>query len=172
MHSTPYIMEEEMAVWKKTQYENYEVSNEGEVRNTKTGNYLTKSRSKSNNYYKVTLTVYVNGKSNPFPIEIHRLVAQTFVPKPQTNERLVVDHIDDDKHNNNLSNLQWLTHNENILKAKRNKVQNPKLTQVQKDEIVHLYSTGMSCINITIYMNEKYGRSSQRQTYTKIAKGK
>lgn len=161
-----------MKVWKKTQYENYEVSSDGEVRNTKTGNYLTKSHSKSNNYYKVTLTVSINGKSRPLPIEIHRLVAQTFIPKPQTNERLVVDHIDDDKHNNDQSNLQWLTYRENALKAKRNKKRNPVLTQLQKDEVRKLYLSGMSCINITIMMNEKYGRTSQRQTYTRIAKGK
>lgn len=160
-----------MIIWKQTQYVNYEVSSNGEVRNTKTGDYLTPSYSKSNGYYKVTLCVYKDGKSKSFPVEIHRLVAETFLTKPNTNKRLVVDHINNDKHDNNTSNLQWITYSENSRKAARKKQNEPHLTPVQKDEVKALYAGGMSCINITLFMNEKYNRTSYRQTYTKVAKG-
>ncbi|HBN1734919.1 HNH endonuclease signature motif containing protein [Escherichia coli] len=159
-----------MTLWKQTQYVNYEVSSNGEVRNTKTGNYLTQSYSKSNGYYKVTLTVYEDGKSKSYPIETHRLVAETFLSKPQTNKRLVVDNINSDKRDNNISNLQWITYSENSCKAVRKKQNEPRLTPVQKDEVKALYTGGMSCINITLFMNEKYNRSTHRQTYTKVAK--
>lgn len=156
-----------MEIWKNTQYNNYQVSNYGNVRNTKTVYQLTNSPSKSNNYYKVTLSVYKNGESSSLPIEIHRLVAVAFVPKPISNERLVVDHINDNKLDNRPCNLQWLTVSENLKKAKRNNPRNPKLTQQQIDEMKDLYSNGMSFINITIFMNTKYGRTSPRQTYSR-----
>lgn len=157
-----------MELWKNTQYNNYQVSNYGNVRNTKTGDNLTNSLSKSNNYYKVTLSVYKNGKSTSLPIEIHRLVAEAFIPKRISNERLVVDHINNNKHDNRPCNLQWLTVGENNRKATRINPRNPKLTQQQIDEMKVLYSNGMSFINITIFMNTKYVRTSPRQTYSRI----
>lgn len=45
---------------------------------------------------------------------VHRLVATAFLPNPDDN--LEVNHIDEDKHNNILSNLEWVTHAENMEK--------------------------------------------------------
>lgn len=151
-------------VWKKTRYKNYEVSSTGKVRNTKTGKPLTNSLSRSNNYYKVTLSV--NGL--PKPIEVHRLVAETFIPIT-TNKKLVVDHKDENKLNNNLSNLHWITSSANALKAKRvNK--NPRFTTQQKVEIKKFYATGVSFIQLTIHFNQLWNRTSSRQSYTKITR--
>jgi len=46
----------------------------------------------------------------------HKLILETFVDKPDTNHVWVVDHIDNDKKNNSLSNLQWLTRGANLKK--------------------------------------------------------
>ncbi len=42
---------------------------------------------------------------------VHRLVAQSFIPNPIDCK--VVNHIDGDKSNNRLENLEWITHSEN-----------------------------------------------------------
>ena len=48
---------------------------------------------------------------------VHQLVMDTFSPSPVAG--LVIDHIDDDKSNNALENLQWRTNRDNLLKAAR-----------------------------------------------------
>ena len=57
-------------------------------------------------YYKVTL-FDANGKKKC--IYIHRLVALTYIPLPESEEELTVDHIDRNKTNNAVSNLRWVT---------------------------------------------------------------
>lgn len=51
----------------------------------------------STGYYKITL----DNKATP----VHRLVAMTFIPNP--NNYLEVNHIDGNKLNNRVDNLEW-----------------------------------------------------------------
>ena len=49
---------------------------------------------------------------------IHRLVAETFIPNKDKKE--FVNHIDGNKHNNSVSNLEWCTRQENEIHAWKN----------------------------------------------------
>jgi len=52
----------------------------------------------------------------------HRLVAQAFIENP--NEKRTVNHKDGNKLNNDISNLEWNTHGENIIHAFNNGIRN------------------------------------------------
>lgn len=73
-------------------------------------------------YYRVRLTL-ANGKRRNFPV--HRLVLGMFSPINNMTE-LQVNHIDGNKHNNSLENLEWCTSKENIHHAMRIGLRNDK----------------------------------------------
>lgn len=79
----------------------YSISSNGRVRNKRSGALLKPSC--SGNYKHIQLCF--DGKRKD--VLVHRLVAKAFVENPyQLN---VVNHIDEDKHNNNAENLEWCT---------------------------------------------------------------
>ena len=92
-------------VWKSiSNYENYEVSSFGSVRNKKTGRILKPFN--RGGYYIVGLS---NIKTKSF--RVHRLVAETFIENSE--KKAHVNHKDKNSLNNNLSNLEWNTPKEN-----------------------------------------------------------
>lgn len=63
-------------------------------------------------YSRVTL-LHPGGKVYNF--QVHRLVAIAFIPNPCGKE--TVNHIDGDKQNNRVENLEWNTRSENMIHA-------------------------------------------------------
>jgi hypothetical protein len=88
-------------------YDNYSVSDYGNVRNDQTGRIL-KGALDNGRYYNVRL--YLNGKVTI--CRIHRLVA-TYFCKNENNYN-EIDHIDCNKINNHYTNLRWTTSRQNI----------------------------------------------------------
>ncbi len=103
-------------------YENYEVRPNGEVINIKTGRVL-KPRKNNNGYLHVSL--YKNGEPKQF--QIHRLVAEAFIPNPENLPE--VNHRDEDKTNNSVDNLEWCTHEYNMNYGFRIKKVSDKLSK-------------------------------------------
>ena len=93
-------------IWKKIIINNidtfYSVSNYGDIRNDSTGTLLLGSVSK--NGYKMVHLRYRIDKI----CSIHRLVMKAFKPCENMDD-LQVNHIDGDKTNNHLNNLEWST---------------------------------------------------------------
>jgi Mn-dependent DtxR family transcriptional regulator len=100
----------------------YEVSNYGEVKS------LTRKRSCGKGFYyqeerilKQTFTttgykkVELSKDGKRKSLKVHRLVAIAFIPNPFNKEE--VNHIDGDKINNNVNNLEWVTSSENSIHA-------------------------------------------------------
>lgn len=60
------------------------------------------------------LALCKHGKRKPY--FVHQLIAITFLSYNLNNKELSVDHIDGNKENNNLTNLQIITNRENVSK--------------------------------------------------------
>jgi hypothetical protein len=95
-----------MEIWKNIiGYENYLISNLGNVKNNK--NKLLKPFNKENSYS--TIVLYKDNKRKL--LSIHRLIAIHFIPNPE--KKPCVNHINGIKHDFRIKNLEWVTHSEN-----------------------------------------------------------
>lgn len=108
-------------VWKDIYgYEGlYQVSNLGRVKSLakydRIGRYRTeciKSQVDNGNGYLV-VNLKIDGIQKMSTV--HRLVAESFIPNP--NNKRCINHIDGNKKNNNVNNLEWVTHSENMIHA-------------------------------------------------------
>lgn len=92
----------------------YEVSSLGRVRSLNyrgTGEVKILKQNKNKGYLSVALCGKV--------FKVHRLVATVFVPNP--NNLPQVNHLDENKHNNRVDNLEWVTAKDNMNYGTRNK---------------------------------------------------
>lgn len=112
----------EIEIWKDIDgFYGYQVSNLGNVRSlnykkTKKIQILKASLSGFNKKYK-SVCMRVKGKS--IRRNIHRLVAETFIPNPKNLPE--INHIDEDGTNNKISNLEWCDRKYNLNYGNRTK---------------------------------------------------
>src|SRR5690349_15833038 len=95
-------------MWKEFT-QGYSISNQGQVRNDKTGRILRPDKN-SKGYLRVCI------KTKKY--FIHRLVGIHFVDNPLNKPQ--INHIDYIKTNNHYTNLEWMTNQENGLHSYRN----------------------------------------------------
>ena len=94
-------------IWKKIEgFLNYSVSDTGLVRNDETGKML-KSFTTTTGYR----IVHLSNNKRKKTVKLHRLIAEAFIP----NEKCLkcVNHINGDKQDNRIENLEWCSHSEN-----------------------------------------------------------
>jgi hypothetical protein len=97
----------------------YTISNKGRVKSFKgtrgkAKGFILKSYP-SRNYYYITLSKHTQSIEKRKKIKVSRLVAQHFIPNPENKP--CVNHIDGDKLNDNVTNLEWATYSENMFHA-------------------------------------------------------
>lgn len=170
-------MKEKEEVWKDIEgFEGlYQVSNFGRVKSLarymcpkgysqlKTERLLRTHISLDNGYVYVQLTKNSKG----FTKKVHRLVAQTFISNldnlPQVN------HIDGNKQNNNVENLEWCTQSQNIQHAYKNGLGNQiKVIQYDLDgNYINEFNsiseasreTGICLVSIAYCISGKYKKA-------------
>lgn len=170
------IIDETEEEWAQIQ-EKYQVSNLGRVKNPK-GRIL--GGSTHNDGYR-----FVTIKEKQIPI--HRLVAQAFI-KNEYNKPFV-NHIDGNKMNNSVTNLEWVTQSENIRHSYENNLQ-PKAINtykgkfaeeqreqikkeyneegISKRELGMKYGVSHTCINDIV--NDKYKYVNKINVYEEVAR--
>lgn len=143
----------------------YQVSNLGRVRSLdrkihnyiKPGKILT-PRNNGHSYFEVSLHRVGHKDKHVY---IHRIVAAAFIPNPDNLPE--VNHIDFDKSNNAVSNLEWVSskenkahfrksHRANIAEEHRKQKLTSKVLQRvkdNKDEIINLYRKGATINEIS-----------------------
>jgi len=87
----------------------YHVSENGVVVSVKRGRFSPMFESDNGNGYLIVMLTDSNGKVHKE--YVHRLVAITYIPNPHNKEQ--VNHLDGDRTNNSVYNLEWTTVEEN-----------------------------------------------------------
>ena len=131
----------------------YKVSNLGKIlnlnyRNTGKSKLMTPSAN-TDGYFKVNLRK--NGENKT--CYVHRLIAQTFIPNPENKPE--INHIDEDKTNNRVDNLEWKwhkdninhgTHNERSAKTRTNGKKSKRVLQLSLDgELIREWESTQEC---------------------------
>ena len=95
-------------MYKQIENLDYEINSEGIVRRISTKR-IKKSFKRPDGYIGIQLYITKEKVKN---YQLHRLIANAFIPNP--NNKLYVNHIDSNRENNSLNNLEWVTFEENV----------------------------------------------------------
>lgn len=132
----------------------YAVTDEGVVFSLKSGNEI-KSRLNTQGYFYVQLCK--EGKSSEH--SVHRIVYEAFNGKKSDN--LVIDHIDGNRLNNNLTNLRKLTTRENTARAKVSKYGRG----VRLFEKINKFGASIQIENVNYFLGTFLTIEEARQAY-------
>jgi hypothetical protein len=112
-------------IWKDIEgYEGlYQVSNFGRVKRVVTNRILKQAKQHGG-----SMLVRLSKNGKPHTCTVHRLAAQAFIPNPENKPQ--VNHIDEDKTNNMIPNLEWVTAKENINHGTRNERTSKKVKAI------------------------------------------
>jgi len=101
----------------------YRISNLGNVLSLHTYNGLKPHNRKAPiNKKRGYRYIVLNARAKKANVSLHRLLAKHFVPNP--NNYPCVNHVDGNKLNNSIDNLQWCTYKQNAMHAERTGLMN------------------------------------------------
>lgn len=121
-------------------YSKYEVSNLGNIKNSKTGRVI-KTSVNSRGYIQTCIR---DDKKRQHTIQVHRLIADSFYDGDHSE--LDVNHIDGNKLNNRIGNLEFCTRQENIQHAFELGLRKPpRQTRIRVLETGKVYESIREC---------------------------
>lgn len=128
-------------IYQGEEYPDLEISRCGIMRNRNTGNIYAWTSCGT----KYLCAMYTKGGRAPKKrMRQHRVLMETFVPNPENKPQ--INHIDGNKFNNSLSNLEWCTAEENREHAIRTGLQKRCLAE---EDVIYLRE------NIVLHDKEK-----------------
>ena len=107
-------------------YPNYHISNYGNV--FKDGVMKIINNPNSCTKYK---TVTLRKKGYTKSVSVHRLVATHFIPNPENKP--IINHIDRDRNNNTVENLEWVTYSENTIHWHKTRINKRKIWEQKRN---------------------------------------
>lgn len=135
--------------WHKV-YDNYEISDHGRLRRIGKRKLIS-GRITRDGYIRVSLTTS-EGIIDKF---IHTLVAEAFIPNPEGKE--MIDHRDGNRTNNIVSNLSWVTAEENAnnqhrLQAISKRAEKRRIDKEIKEHLKCVFDLGISKLELIRYI--------------------
>lgn len=121
--------------WRPFRDTYYLISNLGRAKNLKTGKILNGGKNKNSGYIRFS---YTDNDGNRHETQMHRAVYEAFYPDETID---VINHIDSDRENNRLSNLENISQSENVLKSYYD-------TKTKNTFLTGQYDLDMNLINV------------------------
>lgn len=131
----------------------YQIDENGNVFSVKSNQFI-KFHKKENGYLQVKLFISYDTKTKKrkylYPY-VHRLVAQAFIDNPSNLP--CINHIDGNKENNNVSNLEWCSYSQNMQHAVKTGlcVKPNKITNLE-----NIFNDFISCKYLLSELEKKY----------------
>ena len=160
-------LEIDFEVWKPILENCYSISNLGRIKSNdkivyrpqNKGDYFIKGKlmnhfDNGNGYRYVTICM--EGKRKNY--YMHKLVSEAFIPNP--HKRLEVNHIDGNKANNSVYNLEWCTRSHNMQHAYSTGLQKTKGDKHNAIRVIHISDKIIfDCIkDVSDYYHVKYSK--------------
>jgi hypothetical protein len=130
-------------LYKGYDFSNYKINDYGQLKNQHNKNL----NPATNKLYKIVVLTDKTTKKR-YNVRIHQLVATIFLPNP--NNYLIVHHKDNNRENNNILNLEWVTHTQNINFSQAKKIGQFTLN----DKLIKEFN---SVNDVFKELNKKYG---------------
>lgn len=155
-------------IWKDIEnYEgSYRISNFGRVRSLKRyvkhnwgGKQIVKEMILKPQLWGLYYHVQLYGKQNGKRLMIHQLVAMAFIDPYYRKKKLEVNHIDGDKLNNHLSNLEVVTTSQNRIHAYALGLEKPTvgeingMSKLRAEDVIEIRKSKASAVEV----GKKYG---------------
>lgn len=130
----------------------YTVSEQGEIKDLRTNEYIQPALNKALGY--LTAWIYDPRINRGREIAIHRLIGGAWVDRTDILNKTIINHIDGNKLNLSVINLEWTTYSENSIHAFKHGLRSDnircKLRDIHTGEVKEFFSLGEMARHIGI----------------------
>lgn len=140
----------------------YAINRQGDVLDILTNSFVTDVAEKYQ--YKV-IRIRAPDKSMNRSIKLHRLLALAWIPNSDYNARPYINHVDGNKLNNDLSNLEWVSSRENVIHAVVTGLQNCSIKMQARDAITGEVTIYDSIAEVSKALGVTVGLSQKTHLY-------